>query len=153
MHSIKNAHQPLKAFPRFEILTSTSGAEVYDSTVPEAVLDQVPYEQGPGDVKPYLGRIHGQYYVLGILDVCYENVQTLSQATVQSACEKVTAVLLSQAPENAMVYPSDFDSWPGRGIIMVAIPLENNSPDEIVAKLKKAFQGYEKVDNVIALAD
>lgn len=143
-------------YPRIEFLTN-SGGEHNVTDLPEKVVKQVPFEDGPGDVRPYLVRIAGHYYVLGNLEVSYQapiwdGLVLPTEAVVTKACESAIVAMRAASAPGIIVYPLDFDEMPGRCVISAALPVRDDSPSAVKDRLANTFRGFDDTDKLIALA-
>jgi len=157
-------------YPAITFLTN-SGGEHNEDDLPEKVVNQVPFEDGPGDVRPYLVRIEGQFYVLGSLEVPYQDpfwgklrdkleashpdsdgLELPPENIVTKACEAAIIAMRATSAPGVIVYPLDFDEMPGRCVISAALPVREDSPATMKERLANTFRGYEDTDNLIALA-
>ena len=144
------------AYPKIDFLTN-SGGEHNEDDLPEKVVAQVPFEDGPGDVRPYLVRIEGRFYVLGNLEVSFDypiwdGLALPPQEVVTKASEAAIVAMRAKSAPGVIVYPLDFDDMPGRCVISVALPVREDSPATMKERLANAFCGYEESDKLIAPA-
>lgn len=143
-------------YPAITFLTN-SGGEHNEDDLPEVVVKQVPFEDGPGDVRPYLVRIERDYYVLGNLEVSYQypiwdGLELPTQDVVTKACEAAISHMRAKSAPGVIVYPLDFDDMPGRCVISVALPVREDSRATMKERLANAFCGFEDTDKLLALA-
>jgi hypothetical protein len=125
----------------------TTGYGTLDLT--DEDLNKVPFEDGPGVVLPYLIEMNGEKFVMGNLEVCYQDEafwgdfskELLSEAEALDFCERAVETLRSRA-EDWLVLPVD-DTMPDRFIVSVAFPLASvKDAEETRARLARAFGEY-----------
>ena len=143
-------------YPAITFLTN-SGGEYNEDNLPEKVVKQVPFEEGPGDVRPYLVRIEGQFYVLGSLEVSYQDplwdgITLPTEDVVTKACERAILDMRATSAPGVIVYPLDFDEMPGRCTISAALPVRDDSASAVKERLANTFRGFEDNDKLLALA-
>jgi hypothetical protein len=128
-------------------LTNACGDETGYGTImlEEADYAKVAFEDGPGDVLPYIAEIDGVAYVLGNLEVAHKDgfcddgddlpPEHEALAYCQAACEYIRPRLAT----GMHLLPLD-DGEPGRIIIRVAIPLHALADSEATRNaLSQAF--------------
>lgn len=143
-------------YPAITWLTN-SGGEHNEDNLPANVVKQVPFEDGPGDVRPYLVRIQGQFYVLGNLEVSYQDpmwsgLELPTEDVVKKACERAILDIRDTAAPGVIVFPLDFDDMPGRCTISTALPVRDDSPAAVKERLANTFRGYQDTEQLLALA-
>lgn len=143
-------------YPNIDFLTNSGGESKVDD-IPESIMKQVPFEDGPGDVLPYLASINNHYYVVGNLEVNYKSpawdlMELPSRFYVEKACEQVIAEMRTWSAPGVIVFPADHDVLPYRCVISVAIPVRADNPKIVQERLANTFREYEDFRKVIALA-
>lgn len=143
-------------YPEIVWLTN-SGGEHNEDNLPERVVKQVPFEDGPADVRPYLVRIEGQFYVLGNLEVSYQDpiwsgLELPTEDVVRKVCERAILDMRATAAPGVIVFPLDFDDMPGRCTISAALPVRDDSSSAVKERLANTFRGFEDIDKLIATA-
>lgn len=144
-------------YPEIAFVTNQGGEqnEAHD-VPPEGVLEQVPFEDGPGYVLPYLAHIEGRYYILGNLEVMYASeggggsTDYPAEPKVTSVCEAAIEVMRQNSNPGVIVFPLNHDELPDRCVISVAIPVREDSRERVKARLAEAFCGYETIDLLYA---
>jgi hypothetical protein len=142
-------------YPEIIFLTN-SGGEHNVPNLPEQVVKQVPFEDGPGDVRPYLVSIADQFYVLGNLEVSYaaeawDGLELPPEDVVTKACKAAIEAMRATSAPGVIIYPLDFDSMPDRCVISAALPVRDDSPAAMKERLANTFRGYEDTDKLTAI--
>lgn len=142
-------------YPTITWLTNSGGEHNVDN-LPEKVVKQVPFEDGPGDVRPYLVSIEGSFYVLGSLEVSFQapiwdGLELPTEDFVTKACQAAIFDMRTTSAPGVIVYPLDFDEMPGRCVISAALPVREDSPATVKARLANTFRGYEDNEKLFAL--
>lgn len=140
-------------YPMVTYLTNALG-ELHTGDAPEALLNEVPFEDGPGFVLAYLVEINGALHVLGNLEVAYESsvwdgLTFPPEPVVAASCRNAVDVMREGAGEGVIVFPLDHEEMPDRCVISVAIPVAvGDKHDDIKARLAKAFKGYDDIQSL-----
>lgn len=142
-------------YPTIHFLTN-SGGEQNVPAIPQKVLAQVPFEDGPGDLYVYLVDLNARYYVLGNLEVNYkssawDNLLLPLEYDVHKACESVVQQMRSTAAPGVIVFPVDTVSMPDRCVISAALPIRDDTTKIVKERLANTFRGFEDYRKVIAL--
>lgn len=144
------------SFPQVTYLSNSSG-ELREDVQPTEVLQQVPFEDGPGPLLTYLILLEGRYYALGNLEVMYASKRTegLSypvESVVTAACESAIEAMRLQSSAGVIVFPLDHEEMPDRCVISVAVPLREDSQNRVKARLIDAFLGFENLEKLFEAA-
>lgn len=148
-----NIEAIFEGFPEVNYLTNACG-EHHSGEAPEEILMEVPFENGPGFVLPYLVELYGKLYVMGNLEVAYrapvwEMPELHEEAVVEEACRDAIEKMRAADDEEVIVFPLDYESMPERCVISVAIPVAvGDKRDDIKARLQKAFMGFEDINSL-----
>jgi hypothetical protein len=143
-------------YPAITWLTN-SGGEPNVENLPERIFKQVPFEDGPGDVRPYLVAIEHHFYVMGSLEVSYQDpiwdgLELPTEDVVTKACEAALVAMRATSAPGVIVFPLDFDEMPGRCVISAALPVRDDSSSAVKERLANTFRGFEDNDKLLALA-
>lgn len=126
-------------------LTNACGEETYKGTIAptEGDLAKVDFEQGPGEILQYLAEIEGKAYVLGNLEIYYQDEFVIDEYLpeddeAEAFATKVVEDLKARAIDGAKVPP--LDGEPGRITVGLAIPLDSlSSRQEASIAFRAAF--------------
>jgi hypothetical protein len=118
---------------------------------------KVAFEDGPGYVIPYIGQIKKAKYVIGNLEVAYQDdfwgddgKDFDPEEVVKSYCEAACRYIGPRLPEGALLLPLD-EGDPGRIIVQVAIPLKGLADSE--ATTNALAQAFGRFIELPALAE
>jgi hypothetical protein len=133
-------------YPKVRFQTNVRGEATRDN-VPRAVLDQVPFEDGPGNVQAYLVCIEKHNYALGILEVAYASPAWPDRPhppkeDAYAVCAAAMHEMRIKSAPGVIIFPLDHDAMPDRCVISVAVPLRGHTRKEVKKRLDEAFAGY-----------
>jgi hypothetical protein len=120
--------------------------------VTEDDVDKVAFDAGPDCVLAYLAEIDGNTYVVGNLEVSYQdaswppsyNTQHAGEDAIDSYCRQMMADISARPGPHRVI--SLADDMPGRKVVGVAIPLSAvATADASRAALASAFGDYAKL--------